>query len=232
VREALEAGHEVRARVESPAEYVQSFTSCNVIATLPGRSRKTIVVGGHHDCIEGSPGAVDNAAGVEAIFRVASRLAGRSLDHTVQFITWGGHEWGLFGSQYFVKNAKETGELQHMKACLTLDVLGCGDFLWIWAGPKPFRGLIESTLQGSDLARRREVRFEDVLVGSDDWSFSTEGVPGAMLMDWPMETLHLPEDDFDSIEEDKLDCGVEAALRIIDKLEADPGADFSDRGPA
>jgi hypothetical protein len=219
VREAVDAGKDVMARLVSTAEYVQSFTSYNVVATIPGESPETIVVGGHHDSIEGSPGAVDNAAGVEAIFRLADRLVSGKRRYTIRLITWGGHEWGLFGSQYFVKDAKERGVLDRIRACLTLDVLGCGDYLWIWAGPESFRKRLELIVQQGRFSQKREVRFEDTLVGSDDWSFALENIPNAMLMDWPMETLHLPADKYETIDERKVDFGAETALAFLNHFE-------------
>lgn len=219
VREAVDSGKDVTARLISTAEYVQSFASYNVVATIPGESLETIVVGGHHDSIEGSPGAVDNAAGVEAVFRLADRLASGKRKYTIRLITWGGHEWGLFGSQYYVKDVKERGVLNRIRACLTLDVLGCGDYLWIWAGPRSFRQHLESIVKQEHLGQKREVRFEDTLIGSDDWSFAVEDIPNAMLMDWPMETLHLPKDRYETIDEAKLDFGVEVALAFLNAFE-------------
>jgi aminopeptidase YwaD len=219
LKEAIAANQEVRVLLKSTAEYFQSVTSCNVIASLEGESKETIVIGGHHDSVEDSPGAIDNASGVEAIFRVAEKLCQRKRKYSYKLITWGGHEWGLFGSQYFVKDAKERGVIKQIKACLTLDVLGCGEYLWVWAGPPAFRKKIESSLSHSDLIQKREIRYEDTLIGSDDWSFSLEDIPGAMLMDWPMDTLHLPEDVYETIDEAKVNFAVEMTFSLLENFE-------------
>ena len=219
LKEAIDANHEVRVHLKSTAEYFQSVTSCNVVASLAGERRETIVIGGHHDSVEDSPGAIDNASGVEAIFRVAEKLCQRKRKYSYNLITWGGHEWGLFGSQYFVKDAKERGIIKQIRACLTLDVLGCGEYLWIWAGPPGFRKKIETSLNQSDLIERREIRYEDTLIGSDDWSFSLEDIPGAMLMDWPMDTLHLPEDVYETIDEAKVNFAVETTFSLLENFE-------------
>jgi aminopeptidase-like protein len=201
------------------AEYVKWFTSYNVIARIEGKTRETIIIGGHHDSMEESPGAMDNASGVEAIFRMAKRLLEGKHRYSFNFITWGGHEWGLFGSQYFVRDAKERGCLDEIRACLTLDVLGCGDFLWIWAGPSRFRKKVEATLKKSKLMKRREIRFEDTLIGSDDWSFSGEMIPHAMFMDWPADSLHLPTDVYEEIDEKKVDFGVDVVSALVRDFE-------------
>jgi hypothetical protein len=219
VKQLIEAGKDVRVHLNSTAEFFQSVSSFNVIARIEGRGEDTIVIGGHHDTVENSPGAVDNASGVEAIFRVAKRLLREKTKYSYNLITWGGHEWGLFGSQYFVKDAKERDALKQIKACLTLDVLGCGDYLWIWSGPAAFRNKIESTLKSSDLIHKRAIRYEDALIASDDGSFSGQGIPGAMLMDWPMDTLHLPADVYETINEDKVNFAVEATLCLLENFE-------------
>jgi hypothetical protein len=219
VREAIEADKEVRVHLKSNAEYFQSVTSYNVIASIDGETKETIVIGGHHDSVEDSPGAIDNASGVEAIFRVAEKLLQKKRKYSFNLITWGGHEWGLFGSQYFVKDAKESGAIKQIKACLTLDVLGCGDYLWIWAGPPAFRKKTESILSHSDLIQKRQIRYEDTLIGADDWSFAVENIPGAMLMDWPMDTLHLPADVYETIDEEKVNFAVDVTLSLLENLE-------------
>ena len=230
IKEAIEANQEVSVHLKSTAEYFQSVTSCNVIASLEGESKETIVIGGHHDSVDDSPGAIDNASGVEAIFRVAEKLCQKKRKYSYKLITWGGHEWGLLGSQYFVKDAKERGVIEQIKACLTLDVLGCGEYLWVWAGPPAFRKKIESSLNHSDLIQQREIRFEDTLIGSDDWSFSLEDIPGAMLMDWPMETLHLPEDVYKTIDEVKVNFAVEATFSLLENFERREYNNYGQKG--
>jgi aminopeptidase YwaD len=219
ILKAIESRKDVRVHLEAMGKYVQSFTSYNVIATLEGKRSETIIIGGHHDSVEGSPGANDNASGVEGIFRMARKLLHKKRNHTFKLITWGGHEWGLFGSQYFVRDEKERGSIEQVKACLTLDVLGCGDFLWIWAGPPWFRGRIEATLKNSGFSEKREIRYEDTLIGSDDWSFSVENIPHALFMEWPAENLHFPSDLFENIDENKLNYTVDAAYAVIEDFD-------------
>jgi aminopeptidase YwaD len=216
---AIHSGKEVRVRLKSVARYIQSNTSFNVIARMEGKKEEVIIVGGHHDSMVDSPGATDNAAGVEAIFHVANRLLKKKRNFSYYFITWGGHEWGLFGSQYFAREAKETGLIRQLKACLTLDVLGCGDYLWIWAGPQGFRKKIEGILKTTLLTEKRDVKFEGELIGSDDWSFAGEDIPHAMLMDWPADNLHLPTDEYEALDESKIKFGVEVTMSLLEHFE-------------
>lgn len=219
IMRAMHSGKEVRVRLKSVARYIQSATSFNVIARMEGKKKEAFIVGGHHDSMVDSPGAADNAAGVEAIFRVTRNLQKKKRNFSYYFITWGGHEWGLFGSQYFAREAKETGLIKYIKACLTLDVLGCGDYLWIWAGPQGFRKRIEGTLKNKLLRKKRDLKFEGELIGSDDGSFASEGIPHAMLMDWPADHLHLPTDEYDALDESKIKFGVEVTMSLLEDFE-------------
>jgi aminopeptidase YwaD len=74
--------------------------TANVVATLPGDSGETIVVGAHHDHVAGVPGANDNASGLVALLQVAQQLPAQR--HTVVFVAFGGEERGLLGSRHFV----------------------------------------------------------------------------------------------------------------------------------
>ena len=40
-----------------------------------------------------------------------------------------------------------------------------------------------------------------------------------MLMDWPMDTLHLPEDIYETIDEAKVDFAVAATLTLLENFE-------------
>jgi len=75
----------------------------NVLARMPGRSARAILVSAHYDSAAEGPGAADNALAVAAVLEVARALAaGPPLDHTVIFNLDGGEELGLLGAAAFV----------------------------------------------------------------------------------------------------------------------------------
>ncbi|MCU0723054.1 MAG: M20/M25/M40 family metallo-hydrolase, partial [Planctomycetes bacterium] len=75
--------------------------SQNVFAEIPGRSGETLIVGGHLDSHDISPGAVDNAAGICVVLEAARALSavGFRPAHTIRFVAFGAEEVGLLGSQ-------------------------------------------------------------------------------------------------------------------------------------
>jgi Zn-dependent M28 family amino/carboxypeptidase len=87
----------------------------NVIADIPGRSGKSIVLSAHIDHLgrdsrlKGDQifnGAIDNGAAVAALAMVAKVFAesGGELNHGLTFLACQGEEAGLLGSRHFVAN--------------------------------------------------------------------------------------------------------------------------------
>ena len=106
----------------------------NVIGVLPGAANasKTIVVGGHYEEIGPDPdGAVypaanDNASGTATVLELARLLHEASFHPAanIVFVSWSGHEEGLYGSQYYVKHARFP--LDKTVLYLNLDTVGQG----------------------------------------------------------------------------------------------------------
>ncbi|KAF1970454.1 transferrin receptor [Bimuria novae-zelandiae CBS 107.79] len=92
--------------------YTHSWTQNSIIATIPGKSTKTIVVGAHLDSVNGAsptsgraPGADDNGSGSTTIleaFRTLltnTTIASGGAAQTIEFHWYAGEEAGLLGSQ-------------------------------------------------------------------------------------------------------------------------------------
>ena len=75
--------------------------------TLQGKSDKVIMLGGHHDTVYNSEGAVDDTSGTATVMELAyqfGKIANEvgTPEHTIKVCTWGGEEEGLWGSKSFV----------------------------------------------------------------------------------------------------------------------------------
>jgi hypothetical protein len=93
------------------------FTSDNILALLPGTDRKlakeVLVISAHLDGygrgepVEGDNiynGALDDAAYVSTLIRLAERRKGRGFRRPVLFAVFTGEEKGLLGSKWFTKH--------------------------------------------------------------------------------------------------------------------------------
>ena len=83
----------------------------NILGVLPGDDPRSIVVSAHYDSAWGSPGAIDNATGVEGVLRLAEEFAARdSRPVTLVFALFAAEEAGLAGARAFVNQARIRGE--------------------------------------------------------------------------------------------------------------------------
>jgi bacterial leucyl aminopeptidase len=125
---ALEHGASVKA---FPHPWGQS----SIIATIPGKSNKTVVIGAHQDSINlffpsllAAPGADDDGSGTVTILE-ALRVLLHSEDilkgkaeNTVEFHWYSAEEGGLLGSQAIFQSYEKDG--RDVKAMLQQDMTG------------------------------------------------------------------------------------------------------------
>ncbi len=75
------------------------------VGIFRGVTDTSIAVGGHADSTPPeSPGANDNASGTATAIELARIWSRRPRHYTMIFLSFGGEEMGLYGSQYFVDN--------------------------------------------------------------------------------------------------------------------------------
>lgn len=96
----------------------------NVIATLPGKTKEKIVVGGHLDSWDLATGAIDNGIGAFAVVDMARALkaCGIKLKRTIEFVLFMGEEQGLLGSKAYVEETERTDGLTATRFMLNFDM--------------------------------------------------------------------------------------------------------------
>ncbi|KAJ4291817.1 Leucine aminopeptidase 1 [Kalmusia sp. IMI 367209] len=115
--------------------FSHSWGQSSIIATIPGKSNKTIVIGAHQDSINlflpsilAAPGADDDGSGTVTILE-ALRVLLKSKDivkgkapNTVEFHWYSAEEGGLLGSQAIFQSYEKEG--RDIKAMLQQDMTG------------------------------------------------------------------------------------------------------------
>ncbi len=101
----------------------------NMEVVLPGVQRpdEIIVVGGHYDSAEGTPGANDNASGTAALLELARLLHQEQFARTIRFVAFVNEEPPYFntegmGSWQYAARAAERGE--RVVAMVSLETVG------------------------------------------------------------------------------------------------------------
>ena len=211
-----------RARLRSGGSFVHGLTERNVLATLPGESDEAVVVCAHYDSVWRGPGVIDNATGVEAVYRVAERLVGRTHPRTVVFAAWAAEEIGLVGSRWFVQDAKHRRELDRYVGVVNLDCVAHGDKLMLMAAPPALLERATSAAKRLGLDRRYELETSEPGEGTDHVPFVEAKVPGVSILHFPYPEYHLPTETLDLVDEQKLADSVDLAVALAEGLLAEP----------
>jgi hypothetical protein len=95
----------------------------NIVAEKAGTNPQagTILLGGHYDTVEQSPGADDNATAIATILETARLFASIETSRTLQLVLFDLEELGLIGSKIFVE---KLGQPDRLQGALILDMIG------------------------------------------------------------------------------------------------------------
>lgn len=158
-----------------------------VVARLAGRSRRRVVVSAHIDSRHGTPGALDNAAGVCVLLALADLLAGTTPRHTVELVPFNGEDnFAAYGEMAYLA-AKGDDGLADVALAINLDAVGrSGDGIAI-----SFYGVDEAT-RATALATA--AGFAGVAEGpewpmSDHMVFAMRGVPAMAITSTGLEEI-------------------------------------------
>ena len=123
------------AKKASARAFAHTWTQSSVIATIPGKSSKTIVIGAHQDSVNlanpsngNAPGADDDGSGsmtiLEALRVILSdpKVAAGEAPNTLEFHWYSAEEGGLLGSQAIFTDYQKRGV--DVKAMLQQDMTG------------------------------------------------------------------------------------------------------------
>ena len=104
----------------------------NVIAdSVRGNRNRTIVVGAHLDSVEEGPGINDNGSGSAGILEIAEQVAKlpNNPRNRLRFAFWGAEESGLVGSDAYVTEQVDNGNIDQIEANLNFDMIGSPNFV-------------------------------------------------------------------------------------------------------
>jgi Zn-dependent M28 family amino/carboxypeptidase len=161
----------------------------NIVITFPGREPE-IVVGGHYDAVrmaDGtlSQGAVDNAASVVVLLRVAEALTRSRPRSRVRIVLFDMEELGLLGSEHYAQIHRE----RQTRAMVNLDVNAFGDTTIFGPRAASNEAAFQALRQTCREVARRCMEFAR-MPPSDDLSFQKAGIPTVSIATVPELQAH------------------------------------------
>lgn len=148
------------------------------LAVDVGAGDRVLVLIAHHDAVEDSPGANDNAAAVGILLALVERLPALVPPGVrVRCLFTAAEERGYLGARAWVRE----GPLDGIIGVLSLELCGIGDTLVVWdaSEPSPFLATVTGALDGIGL--RADEGYHVVgripLFGSDHRAFASAGIP-------------------------------------------------------
>ena len=198
---------------------ITAFNYSNVVAVLPGKSKKNemVVFSGHYDHLGvGKPnaagdsiynGANDDAAGTTAVIMLANYFAKlKNNERTLIFIAFTAEETGGFGSQYFSKQL----DADKVIAMFNLEMIGTEskwgkNSAYITGFEKSdFGKILQNNLSGSAFMFEPDpYPTENLFYRSDNATLAALGVPAHTISTSKMDsepTYHKQTDDIASID--------------------------------
>jgi Iap family predicted aminopeptidase len=117
----LQRGQTVRVRMHTRS-YSQPIETANIVATFPGRTADTVVVGAHFDSWDLGQGAMDNGIGTAQLFALAKVLQAHAPqnERTIEIVWFNGEEQGLWGSRVHAPTLKD----RPVTVAINLDMVG------------------------------------------------------------------------------------------------------------
>lgn len=220
------AKHQYDPHAKIQADTTKEIEGRNVMGYIDNGANTTVVIGGHYDHLgwgdhnslhDGDSaihnGADDNASGITVMLELARRLKGRNTNNNYLFIAFSGEEKGLWGSNWFTKNATlDMGSVNYM---INMDMVGRMDSARTLAifgtGTSPSWQPLVEKIAGDSIVLSSKLSG---IGASDHTSFYLKDIPALHFFTGQHEDYHKPTDDVEKINYD----GMMTVANFIDHL--------------
>jgi Iap family predicted aminopeptidase len=121
LKRLMQSSVPVKLSVITKSKCIPEIETANIVATLPGKSPKKIVIGAHFDSWDMGNGGVDNGQGSAVLFDVARILNKYSKvnNYTIEFVWFNAEELGLWGSKRYAEAHSD-----EIAAMINMDMTG------------------------------------------------------------------------------------------------------------
>ncbi|EDY83060.1 peptidase, M28 family [Verrucomicrobiia bacterium DG1235] len=226
LKRLTESGEKPRVAL-STSSIVKDIDCDNLVATIPGKISKKIVIGAHFDSWDLGQGALDNGLGIAQAFDVTRLIQSINPNnhYTIETVWFNAEEFGLFGSYAYMERHKD----DKIVAMINLDMVGNP----IGANAMGFDSLIPALETFSkDLggfALPKPVANAPWL-GSDHMPFIIQGIP-SMTLNAPIQAeavgfYHDFADTFEKVDREVLSKSIGIISVLAHQLANDQNLDI------
>jgi len=216
-----------------------SLKIINVAGYIDNNSAQTLIIGAHYDHLgdghsgfslstEGGihNGADDNASGVSVMLYLAETLVKTKSKYNYLFLAFSGEEYGLWGSNYFVKHP--TVDLTKVAAMINLDMVGrLKDDNSLLIGGVGTSPIWKSKIEASNVSKLKLIYEESGSGPSDHTSFYFKDLPVLFFFTGQHSDYHKPSDDIEKINFKGMNLIIENIYTLIKSLEKVPSIPFT-----
>ncbi|MCP4216235.1 MAG: M28 family peptidase [bacterium] len=183
----------IRVKIEGKNSF-RDVSSNNVVAIIPGKSKKKIVLSAHIDHLGMDPnkkgdniynGAMDNGSAVAAMMMTAKVLAKfrDDLHYTIVLLACNAEESGLMGARYFARNVSYREDIIANINFESTPVWGkATDFMGIGARFSTLEDMLKTIVEKEGLTYSYfSLSNQGFFYRSDQYSFARYGIPSMWI---------------------------------------------------
>ncbi len=189
-RRLIEEGGELSVRIDARRFESRSW---NIFGCVPRAGDRKIRIIAHYDTPSDSPGSKDNGSGTAVTMEVAEALFRSGLEASVEFVAFGGEEYGGLGAERY--REEFPGQQKNTALVINSDSLGCcGTDARIYCSGEVDAVTAALRKHIAAVGGYHELILGKVPESSDHTWFCRVGVPGILVHDTQPYVHHSPRD--------------------------------------
>lgn len=210
---------------------ILNTNSGTAVGILKGKTKRTIVIGGHIDSAGPDiPGANDDGSGSATVIELARVLSQRENESTIVFALFGGEEQGLRGSRRFVLDFDRMDDVALM---FQIDMTNGSEWLLplVDAGEKTApEWLVKASYEEFGTLGYSGLSFPTHFyafltstpgggIGSDHEPFLEQGIPAIDFTSDVTDPIHTPQDNLENFIPSGLKRSGDLIYRLVERFD-------------